>query len=124
MIEYFLLVTEFGAKAKRVYVATENLMSRQSYLILCHIKANPPSRQKVLGHGVFPCRDIVLYVVIVRHGAASQQGRALARQRSSVAQDREALLCTTMLGVHNRDSCMTERYARQRYSIATEKYLP
>ena len=36
MIECFLVTTEFGAKVKRVYVAIENLMSRQSYLKLCH----------------------------------------------------------------------------------------
>ena len=34
-IECFLITTEFGAKAKRVYVAIENLMSRHSYLKLC-----------------------------------------------------------------------------------------
>ena len=30
--EYFLVTTEFGAKAKRIYVATENLMSQHSCL--------------------------------------------------------------------------------------------
>ena len=32
MTEYFLVMTEFRAKAKRIYVATGNLMSRQSCL--------------------------------------------------------------------------------------------
>ena len=44
MTKYFLVVTEFGAKAKRVYVATKNLMSRQNCLSLCRNKVNPPSR--------------------------------------------------------------------------------
>ena len=35
MTEYYFVATEFEAKAKRVYVATENLMSRQSCLSLC-----------------------------------------------------------------------------------------
>ena len=60
MTEYFLIATEFRAKAKRVYVAIENLMSRQSCLSLCRIKVNPPSRQKVLRHGVSMSRHSVL----------------------------------------------------------------
>ena len=53
MIEYFLIATEFGAKEKRVYVAIENLMSRQSFLSLCRNRVNPSSRQKVPGHEIF-----------------------------------------------------------------------
>ena len=49
----FLVTIEFGAKAKIVYVATENLMLQKSYLKLCRDIVYLTSRQRVLGHEVF-----------------------------------------------------------------------
>ena len=53
MTEYFLVGIEFGTKTKRVYVATENLMSPQSYLKLCRDIVYDASRQRVPGYEVF-----------------------------------------------------------------------
>ena len=70
-------------------------MLRQICLSLCRNRVNPSSRQKVLGHGVFPCRDIALYVAIVGQGTVSQLGcvraiEALSRQCGVVLRhDRE-----------------------------------
>ena len=46
-------MTEFGTKAKRVYVMIEDLMSRQSCLKLCHNRVYLTSRQRIPGHEVF-----------------------------------------------------------------------
>ena len=82
MTEYFLVSTKFGVKAKRVYVAIENLMSRQSCLSLCHNRVNPPSRQKLPRHGVF-------HLVTLR-SMSRQWGKAL-RRNQAMQRDRDAL---------------------------------
>ena len=81
MTEYYFVATEFEAKAKRVYVATENLMSRQSCLSLCRNRVYLTPQQRILGHKVF-------HVAIVGQGIASQPGYERATEtlcRYSVA---------------------------------------
>ena len=103
MTEYFLVITEFEAKAKRVYVTTEDLMSRQSCLKLCRDRVHLTSRQRIPGHEVF-------HVATMGQGTVLQSG--YARTVETLCRDSVALCCIatekamharqTRLGAHDK----------------------
>ena len=84
MTEYYFVATEFEAKAKRFYVATKKLMSRQSCLSLCCNRVYLTSQQRILGHKVF-------HVAIVGQGIASQPG--YERATETLCHDSVVLRC-------------------------------
>ena len=96
----------FRAKAKRVYVGIENLMSRQSCLRLCHDRVYLKSRQKVPGHGVSMSRHSALcrntgvrhcvatrLCVRVKDALSRQCGVVLHRNREGYARAIEKAMC-------------------------------
>ena len=108
--EYFLFMTEFGARAKSVYVATENLMSRQSCLSLCRDRVCLTPRQKVPGYGVSLSRHCVLrHNNEARHCVTTRlcehKKDALSRQCGAMLRDdREGYTHATDQAGHARQS--------------------
>ena len=87
------------ARVKRFYVATENLMSRQSCLKLCCDKVYLALRQRVAGHGVSH--------VAKQCSMSRKLGTALHRNKAGL--------------VHDKDESATEVFCRDILGIVVKK---